>query len=494
MITYDRHAVTCWRDGSAWVVEVPRLGVSARAAHFSDVEEVARDLIVSLTREDPATCRVAVHLVARHTAAELVAAAAAVRQDPDEVSVEAVTLRRGLAQRLAAEGFSPRDVAALLGLSHVRALQLMNDRTSAALREAAAHRHPEPEQSSPSPVPRWPHPPPTRSGRPGASGRSTGEKPHTTYRHEAFLYRGMQDLLAGTVPFVSEGVAQGQAVMVAMVPERLEILREQVGAQAEEVCWVDMAELGGNPARIIPAWRQFVNEHGGGDRPVRGVGEPVWAGRRPAEVVECQLHEALLNLAVEPHTALWLRCPYDVDSLPDDVLTEASRSHPAIVEGGSYRGSTRYGGAAHAGDVFESALPEPATEVEEWEFGRPGHGAGPSPERDVAAVRHLAQDRAADAGLPHARRADLALAVTEAANNSVRYAGGRGTLRVWRDADSLICEIRDQGHIGDPLVGRHLPSLDRQGGRGLWLVNQLSDLVQIRSAAGGTAVRITNWL
>ncbi len=79
-----------------------------------------------------------------------------------------------------------------------------------------------------------------------------------------------------------------------------------------------MTQLGSNPARIIPAWRDFLDEHPG--TPVRGVGEPIWGGRRPAEIVECQLHEALLNVAISPATPLWLRCPYDATQLAESVL------------------------------------------------------------------------------------------------------------------------------------------------------------------------------
>jgi hypothetical protein len=49
--------------------------------------------------------------------------------------------------------------------------------------------------------------------------------------------------------------------------------------------------------------------------------------------------------------------------------------------------------------------------------------------------------------------------------------------------------VRDAGHITEPLIGR-----SRSGSgpdSGLWLVNQLCDLVQIRSSASlGTVVRL----
>jgi anti-sigma regulatory factor (Ser/Thr protein kinase) len=82
------------------------------------------------------------------------------------------------------------------------------------------------------------------------------------------------------------------------------------------------------------------------------------------------------------------------------------------------------------------------------------------------------------------------LAVHEIAANSIRHGGGRGTLRVWRDGGSLVCEIRDRGHIRDPLVGRTRPLPNATGGRGLWIANQICDLVQIRSTAAGTVVRV----
>jgi anti-sigma regulatory factor (Ser/Thr protein kinase) len=488
VVRQARYVVSCRRDGSEWALEVIALGLTARAAHLSEVEAVARDLVASYTDEDPASCRVVVDIVVRHTVTELLAAAAAARANPDDLSVEAVTMRRGLAQRLSEQGFGGEDVATLLGLSYVRALQLISERPHATTRESAVPKvstlrdHHRFESAVPALV----------DDAPSHEGRD--ERPHSTYRHEAFLYDGEQQFLAGTVPFILDGVALGQPVMVALVPDRLELLRTAVGAEGADVYWVDMAELGGNPGRIVPAWRRFVDEHGTAEQPVRGIGEPIWAGRRPAELEECQLHEALLNLAVAPDTPLWLRCPYDVESLPDAVVEESMRSHPAVVERGDYRGSTLYGGATHASNIFGTELAEPDVEVEEWHFDRRGLRQERDGRTGAAMVRHLVQQRAATVGLAPARRADLALSVNEAANNSVRHGGGRGVLRMWHDHESLTCEVRDTGHITDPLVGRRMPPPAEARGRGLWLVHQLSDLAQIRSTDRGSTVRITSWL
>jgi anti-sigma regulatory factor (Ser/Thr protein kinase) len=399
---------------------------------------------------------------------QLLTAAAAARVDRDRVSVAAVRLRRGLARRLAAEGFTVRDVAALLGLSIGRAQQLIGE----------AFRPP------PQPVLVPPQPAGTDEVAPAplAAVAPSSVRAHRGYQHEALLYRGEEDFLAATVPFVLDGIALGQPVMVAVAPPRLGQLRAAVGADAPGVAFVDMTEVGANPARIIPAWRAFVDEHAG--RAVRGIGEPVWAGRRATEVVECHLHEALLNLAVEPDVPLWLLCPYDADALPAPVITEAARSHPALREGEAYRGSTSYGGTHLVDTLFGADLPDPPLETTAVIFTR----------EDLGQLRGRVRGHAAAAGLRPDRAADLVAAVTEVATNSIRHGGGGGTLRIWRDQDALICEITDTGHITDPLAGRRTPAPATASGRGLWLANQLADLLQTRSGPAGTTTRLHTWL
>jgi anti-sigma regulatory factor (Ser/Thr protein kinase) len=85
---------------------------------------------------------------------------------------------------------------------------------------------------------------------------------------------------------------------------------------------------------------------------------------------------------------------------------------------------------------------------------------------------------------------DLVIAASELAANSVMHGGGSGTLRLWRENGSLLAEVEDRGQIEEPLVGRLRPGIAQEGGRGLWLANQLCDLVQIRSGAAGTTVRL----
>jgi anti-sigma regulatory factor (Ser/Thr protein kinase) len=102
--------------------------------------------------------------------------------------------------------------------------------------------------------------------------------------------------------------------------------------------------------------------------------------------------------------------------------------------------------------------------------------------------------QATAAGLDPARTADLVLAVDEVATNSLPHGGGRGTLRIWREDGTLVCEVRDAGRLQNPMAGRERPTPERDGGRGLWMVNQLCDLVQLRSFPDGAAVRVHVYL
>lgn len=300
--------------------------------------------------------------------------------------------------------------------------------------------------------------------------------PAAAFRHEVMLYDSPETFVDGAAPFIRDAVAAGEPIMVAIGAEKIDLLRSRLGADAEQVVFADMAELGANPARIIPAWQEFVDANAARGRPMRGIGEPIWADRSPSELVECQCHEALLNVAFADAGDFHLLCPYDTVQLDGDVIAEAERSHPFVAgaASGAYRGH-------HAVPQFAEPLPEPAGDVVEHEITR----------ETLADLRVVTAAEGESAGLDRRRIHDLVLAVHEIATNSVRHGGGSGVLRIWREGDALICEVRDRGRIAQqPLVGRVRPALGQTGGWGLWLANQLCDLVQLRELPEGSVVRL----
>lgn len=297
--------------------------------------------------------------------------------------------------------------------------------------------------------------------------------PATRYRHEAIVHRGPQEYVDQLVPFLREGVAAGEPTLVVVPPAKIELLSRELGPQAGSVRFVDMHEAGRNPARLIPLWRKFVEDSGG--RPVRGVGEPVWAGRRPEELAEALLHEALIDIAFADGPALRLWCPYDAAVLAASVVDAGCAGHNPPGRPPSGRAAAEFARPlAPAADAAEAVV---FTEL-----------------HSVRRLRALVTDRAGQAGIDQERTADLVLAAHEVAVNSLRHGGERGTLRIWSSDTALVVEVSDAGHIVEPLVGRVRPLPAQRSGRGVWLANQLCDLVQIRSSPAGTAVRLHMYL
>ena len=296
------------------------------------------------------------------------------------------------------------------------------------------------------------------------------------FRHEVMLYDSAETFVDGAEPFIRGAVAAGEPIMVAIGAEKIDLLRSRLGEDADRVVFADMAELGANPARIIPAWQEFVDAHAGSGRPMRGIGEPIWADRSPTELVECQCHEALLNVAFAGATDFHLICPYDTEQLHGDVIAEAERSHPYVagVASGAYRGDD-------AVPQFAAPLPAPPADAAVHDISL---DSLPDLRRRVAL-------EAETAGLAPRRVHDLVLSMHEIATNSLRHGGGHGVLRSWREGETVICEVRDSGRIARrPLIGRVRPALGQKGGWGLWLANQLCDLVQLRELPDGSVVRL----
>ena len=299
------------------------------------------------------------------------------------------------------------------------------------------------------------------------------------FRHEAHLFAGSPSLVAGAAPIIRAAVARDEPVMAMFDVATVDLLRSALGRDAARVEFADMHAVGHNPACVIPAWRAFVDDHAHAGRTMHGFGELVWAGRPPTVLGECRLHEALVNVAFGAGESFRLACAYDTEALSPAVIDAVAGTHPFVQRDGQLRPSAA-DGRLDATGLFEEALPDAPRDAVEMTFDG----------RSIAAVRRVVGRRAAAAGLDRVNQRDLVLAADELAVNSVRHGGGSGTLRLWVEGVDVVCEIADRGHITDVLVGCRRPGPTATDGRGLWMVNQLCDLVQIRSSGAGTAVRV----
>ncbi len=313
----------------------------------------------------------------------------------------------------------------------------------------------------------------SRSG----SGAATRE---AAFRHEMLMYAGGDDgFLEATLEPVMQALARDAGVLVVVTGARASALREALGDACERVRFTDVRELATNPARSFPVWQDFASEYAA-DGGAIGISETVWPGRSAAELSECERQEALINLAFGDAGAWRLLCTYDLDGLDDRVIEDAKRAHPLLAMDGGAHANATYACDHDAPQPFAGSLPEPRARVEEMAFAS----------ATLARLRHALADWSHARGLGEDGTEELVLAVDELASNSVRHGGGSGTLRCWRDEGGLVCEVRDAGYIQAPLIGRRRPEPEACSGRGVWLVNQLCDLVQIRSSPAGSAVRV----
>ncbi len=236
-----------------------------------------------------------------------------------------------------------------------------------------------------------------------------------------------------------------------------------------------MSDVGRNPACILPLIQDWLDEH---DGRARVICEPMWAQRSYAETAECLRHEALVNHALADSGATIL-CPYDAEHLDAAVLEGAELTHPQVRDASGSRPSERY------------EDPLPGSLSERWPLGAPIEPM--SEHLFVGDLRSLRRAVVADPcldGLTRERREDVVFALNEAATNVIRHGNGRCTARLWRDGRIVVSEVSFDTAVADVLAGRRRPPVDAVDGRGLWLINQVCDLVELRSGAAGTTLRM----
>jgi anti-sigma regulatory factor (Ser/Thr protein kinase) len=293
--------------------------------------------------------------------------------------------------------------------------------------------------------------------------------------HTALLYDDDGEYRAGLAEFARAAAVAGACVQMVLPWQRLLLARGELATMPLRVVLDDMADVGRNPARLIPAGRSFADCHPG--EQVYCLWEPAWAGRSAAERREIARHEGLCNLAFSDR-AMTVLCLYDTTRLGADLIADAELTHPVVISRGRSRSSATYLGPGGLPASCDEPLLLPQADVESLSFAD-----------HLGSVREFAARHADTAGLSLARGRDLTLAVSEIAANAVSYADG-GVIRAWRAGGELICQIEDSGFISDPLAGRRQRPPDAPGGHGLWLVNLVCDLVERRTASAGTTTRL----
>lgn len=300
--------------------------------------------------------------------------------------------------------------------------------------------------------------------------------------HQALLYRSEEEFLAGTVPFIRDGLECGDPIRIVTTHRNADRLRVALGADARQVVFDDCGQWYRHPARALAALHDVVREVGAGGQRLRMIGEPLWTAHTGQESRERARHESLVNIALASAQASVV-CTYDTRVVDPEVVTQVARTHPELVVDGSARPSPSYTDpVAFTAECDRSPLPEPPSTALRLPFDRLDQ---------LATLRAFMTSYATWAGAAAQPVERFVQALDEVATNAIEHGGGSGVARIWTGPQTMWCEVSDPGEgLPDPLAGHLPPVLGRAGGCGLWMARQFCDLVEVRSTPIGTTVRL----
>jgi anti-sigma regulatory factor (Ser/Thr protein kinase) len=283
-------------------------------------------------------------------------------------------------------------------------------------------------------------------------------------------------------PFLEEGLAEGQAVIAAFVPEKQTLLRDALGPAAEQITFNDAREVYTRPETVLARYdgviRGLLRD---GARSIRVIGElPLRTAQD--DPGGWALYEGLLNHAFS-HAPIRIGCVYDERIVPASLLQAARRAHPRMHHGDWIGGAWEDCSDFDPAGVVRSATPpaQPVGELQEIAV-----------EGGASALRRRLAEAMASADVPAEQAANLLVAAGEAAANARQHGNGLRALRAGRVDGRFVCEVTDGGPgFDDPLAGHLPPRSDARAGAGLWVARQLTSRLEfLATPGGGTTARL----
>jgi hypothetical protein len=321
-------------------------------------------------------------------------------------------------------------------------------------------------------------------------GGWTGQR----FAHEAFVFDRDEEVRRRVVPFVEEGLAEGQAVIVVAGEPVREVLADRLGGAVDQLAvFADAAGFWqGTGQATLAAYHESMRPLLEEGRPWRLVGEPTWLTVPGGEA--WSRFEAVANdaFAEYPYYSL---CLHDRRRLARQLIENQLRAHPLVWDGTGVVPSPHYepteqflrsvqpGWTASPSDREATVVTDCAA-ARRWVREVAARDAHDRDARDGDAPDRDAPDRHTD------RDEDVLLAVHELVANSVTAAGS-AQVSTWAVNGSRVWEVADNGPgLHDASAGYAPPPLDVVGGRGLWLARSLADELLVRPHGPGSAVRL----
>lgn len=304
---------------------------------------------------------------------------------------------------------------------------------------------------------------------------------HRGFFHETVLYSSDEEFLGFVVPFLEQGVAAGEPVLVALGPRTTGLVQDAVGTRSG-LSYIHEDDRYGRPAEVIRSYRQIFAELVAagapqirvvGEIPHPGLGQPWdWWAR----------YEAAINTTFAEFP-VWGVCPYDLRITPATVLEDAGHTHPHLATvDGAHLANPRFREPAEfldrrrtaPSDALEASVP--AVDLRD-----------PTP----TAARHAVRDTAETTRLDEERVEGMVLAVSEAVTNALCHGVPPVRMRLWTTPARMLAAVADRGPgPADPLAGL-LPTTDSSsGGLGLWMSHRVCDAVSLDREEDGFTIRL----
>jgi hypothetical protein len=155
-------------------------------------------------------------------------------------------------------------------------------------------------------------------------------------RHEALVYSSTDELVAATLPFIREGLARGEHLLVVLREVHRTALREALGEDAAQIELADALAWYQSPEHAFQGYSRYIDDHLGRGAPrIRVVAEVIWPeSSATADIAGWKRYEAGISVAMAALPVSFI-CAYDTQELPAGIVTDARRTHPVLrtVEG-----------------------------------------------------------------------------------------------------------------------------------------------------------------
>lgn len=295
--------------------------------------------------------------------------------------------------------------------------------------------------------------------------------------HNLFLYGEDSALIDQVVPFLTEGIAEHEAVVIVLDPRKTALVREALGPIAGRVAGIDRDSYYTRPEAALAGYDAKVRRYLQDGAPrVRVFGELPLC-RTKTESDTWILYEALLNPAFAHHPVT-IVCGLDGREQPDEVIEGSWRTHPRSLNH-DWSDNRHFHDPA---DTVRALAPRP-DDVS-------GLEAIPTDDGARALRRRLRSEMAA-CQMPDDRAQRMLSATGEILANAHRYGGGVRGLRAGRVGEQFVCEISDHGPgLDDPFAGYLPPHPGHGGGAGLWVARQATRRLEMISTERGLTTRL----